>query len=144
MKQRQNGDRLESFNYSISLSLLFLYLCGAVQFRQLTSHITCICCSKRWEGKACHCNVVRPHEDYCHQLYCRKPAEQMWRNKRGQTPFRMESTRCDNLIPGIVAACRCGVEPGKLVYSSTSGHVPTCVYTSHSLNESFVPESQRK
>jgi len=31
--------------------------------------------------------------------------------------------RCDNLIPGIVAACRWGVESGKLVYSGTFGHV---------------------
>jgi len=53
-------------------------------------------------------------------------------------------TRCYNLIPGIVAACRCGVESGKLVYSSTFGHVTTCVYMSHRTNESFVPEQQRK
>jgi len=49
-----------------------------------------------------------------------------------------------NLIPGIVAACRWGVESGKLVYSSTFGHVPTCVYMSHRPNESFFPEKQRK
>jgi len=54
------------------------------------------------------------------------------------------STRCDNLILGIVAACRWVVESGKLVYSSTFGHVPTCVYLSHRPNESFVPEQQRK
>jgi len=53
-------------------------------------------------------------------------------------------TRCDNLIPGIVAACRWVVESCKLVYSSTFGHVPTCVYMSHRPNESFVPEQQRK
>ena len=53
-------------------------------------------------------------------------------------------TWCDNLIPGIVAACRCGVESGKLVYSSTFGHVPTCVYMSHRPNESFVLQQQRK
>jgi len=33
--------------------------------------------------------------------------------------------RRENLIPGIVAACCWGVESGKLVYSSTFGHVPT-------------------
>jgi len=48
------------------------------------------------------------------------------------------------VIPGIVAACRWGVESGKLVYSSKSGHVPTCVYMSHRPNESFIPEQQRK
>jgi hypothetical protein len=53
-------------------------------------------------------------------------------------------TRCDNLIPGIVTACRWGVESGKLVYSSTFGHVPTCVYMSHRPNKSFIPEQQRK
>jgi len=53
-------------------------------------------------------------------------------------------TRCDNLIPGIVAACCWGVDSGKLVYSSTFGHVLTCVYMSHRQNESFVPEQQRK
>ena len=36
-------------------------------------------------------------------------------------------TRRDNLIPGIVAACRWDVESGKLVYSTKFGHVPTCV-----------------
>jgi len=40
-------------------------------------------------------------------------------------------TWCDNLIPGIVAAFRWGVESGKLVYSSTFGHDPICVYMSH-------------
>jgi len=53
-------------------------------------------------------------------------------------------TWCDNLIPGIVAVCCWVVESGKLVYSSTFGHVPTCVYMSHRPNESFVPEQQRK
>jgi len=52
--------------------------------------------------------------------------------------------RCENLIPGIVAACRWGVESGRLVYPSTFGHIPTCVYMSHRSNESFVPEQQRK
>jgi hypothetical protein len=42
---------------------------------------------------------------------------------------------CDNLIPGIVAACRCGVESGKFVYSNTFGHAPTRVYISHRPNE---------
>jgi hypothetical protein len=37
-----------------------------------------------------------------------------------------------------------GVESGKLMYPSTSGHVPTCVYMSHRTNEPFVPEHQRK
>ena len=53
-------------------------------------------------------------------------------------------TKCNNLIPGIVTACRCGVESGKLLYSSTFGHVPTCVYMSYRPNDSFVPEQQRK
>ena len=53
-------------------------------------------------------------------------------------------TMCDNLFPGIVAACRWSVESGKLVYSGTFGHVPTCDYMSHRQNESFVPEQQRK
>jgi len=53
-------------------------------------------------------------------------------------------TRCDNLIPRIVAACRWSVESGKLVYSGMFGHVPTCVYMSHRPNESFIPEQQRK
>ena len=30
------------------------------------------------------------------------------------------------------------------MYSSTFGHVPTCVYMSHKPNESFVPEQQMK
>jgi hypothetical protein len=38
---------------------------------------------------------------------------------------------CDNLIPGMAAACRWGVESGKLTYPSTFGHVATCVYTSY-------------
>ena len=53
-------------------------------------------------------------------------------------------TRCNNLIPGRVAACHWGVESGKLVYWSTFGHVPTCVSMRHRPNESFVPEQQRK
>jgi hypothetical protein len=52
------------------------------------------------------------------------------------------STRCDNLIPGIVAAFRWGVQSGKLVYSSMFGHAQTCVYMSHRPNESFVPSSR--
>jgi len=39
---------------------------------------------------------------------------------------------------------RWGVASGKLVYSSTFGHVPTCVCMSHVPNEPFVPEQQRK
>jgi len=58
--------------------------------------------------------------------------------------LRTKYKRCDNLIPGIVAACRWDVESGKLVYSSTFGYVQTCVYMSHRPNESFVPEQQRK
>jgi hypothetical protein len=58
--------------------------------------------------------------------------------------IKINHTWCDNLIPGIVPACRWGVASGKLVYSSTFGHVPTCVYMSHRPNESFVPEQQRK
>jgi hypothetical protein len=55
-----------------------------------------------------------------------------------------EHTRCNNLIPGIVAAFRWGVESGKLVYSSMFGHIQICVYMSHRPNELFVPEQQRK
>jgi len=51
---------------------------------------------------------------------------------------RLVCTWCDNWIPGIVAACRCSVDSGKLVYSSTFGHVQTCVYMSHRPNELFV------
>jgi hypothetical protein len=53
-------------------------------------------------------------------------------------------TRSDNLIPGMAAACRWGVESGKLMYPSTFGHVPACVYMSHRLNESFVAQQERK
>jgi hypothetical protein len=53
-------------------------------------------------------------------------------------------TRCENLIPGIDAACRWGNASGKLAYSSTFGHVSSCVYTSHRPNEPFIPEQQRK
>ena len=53
-------------------------------------------------------------------------------------------TRCDNLIPGIVAVCRWGVESGKFVYLITLGHGPPCVYMIHRPDESFVPEQQRK
>ena len=53
--------------------------------------------------------------------------------------FYRRKTWCCNLIPGIVAAFRWGVESGKLVYSSTTGHVSTCVYMSHRPKESFVP-----
>jgi hypothetical protein len=52
--------------------------------------------------------------------------------------------RCDNLILGIVAAYYWGFESGKLVYSSTFGHVSTCVYMSHRPNEPFVPYQQKK
>jgi hypothetical protein len=53
-------------------------------------------------------------------------------------------TRCDNLIPRIVAACHWGVESGKRVYSSTFRHLPTWVYMNHRSNELFIPEQQRK
>jgi len=56
----------------------------------------------------------------------------------------MQLTKFVNLIPGIVAACRWGVKSGKLVYSGTFRHVPTCVYMSHRPNKSFVSEQQRK
>jgi len=52
-------------------------------------------------------------------------------------------SRCDNLIPGIVTACRWSVESRKLVYSGTFGYVPTCDYMNHRPIESFVPEQQR-
>jgi hypothetical protein len=48
--------------------------------------------------------------------------------------------RCDNLIPGMATACYMGVESGKLVYPSTFGHVPTCVYMSYRPNKSFIPK----
>ena len=50
--------------------------------------------------------------------------------------------RCDNLIPGIVAECHWVVKSRKLVYSSTFGHVPTCVYMSHRPNEPSFPSSR--
>jgi hypothetical protein len=53
-------------------------------------------------------------------------------------------TRSNNLIPGMATACRSGVESSKLMYPSTFGHVPTCIYMSHRPNESFVPKQQRK
>jgi len=43
-------------------------------------------------------------------------------------------------IPSVSLGCWVGV----LVYSSTFGHVPTCVYMSHRPNDSFVPEQQKK
>jgi len=58
--------------------------------------------------------------------------------------IRADHTRCDNLVPGTVAACRWGAESGKLAYSSTFGHIPTGDYMSHRPNESFVPKQQRK
>jgi hypothetical protein len=57
--------------------------------------------------------------------------------------FSLWHTRCDNLIPGMAAACRWGVESGKLMYPGTFGHVSTCVYMSHRPNESFVSKQQR-
>jgi hypothetical protein len=57
---------------------------------------------------------------------------------------RKPHMRYNNLIPGTVTACRWGFESGRLVYSSTFGHVPTGVYMSHRPNELFVPEQQRK
>ena len=50
----------------------------------------------------------------------------------------INSSKCNNLIPGIIVACRWGVESGQLVYSSTFGHVPTRIYMSHRPNKSFV------
>jgi hypothetical protein len=49
-------------------------------------------------------------------------------------------TWCDNLIPRIVARVLSQANS----YSSTFGHVPTCIYMSHRPSESFVPEQQRK
>jgi hypothetical protein len=40
-------------------------------------------------------------------------------------------TKCDNLIPGMVAAFRWGIEVGQIMYPSTFEHVPTCVYMSY-------------
>jgi hypothetical protein len=57
---------------------------------------------------------------------------------------RKKSTRSDNLIPGMAAACRWGVESGKLVYPNMVGHVPNFIYMSHRQNESFVPKQQQK
>jgi hypothetical protein len=48
-----------------------------------------------------------------------------------------QNTRYDNGIPGMAAACHWGAESGKLMYSSTSGYVPTCVYMSHRPSVSF-------
>jgi hypothetical protein len=48
-------------------------------------------------------------------------------------------TRSDNLILGMAASCRWGVESGKLMYPSTFGHVPTCVYMSRNRGSSTCP-----
>jgi hypothetical protein len=53
-------------------------------------------------------------------------------------------TMCDNLIPGMDAACRKGVESGRLMYASMFGHITTFVYMSYRPNESFVPKQQKK
>jgi hypothetical protein len=45
------------------------------------------------------------------------------------------STWSDNVIPGMVTAYSWGVEPGKFMYQSTFGHVPTCIYMSYRPNE---------
>jgi hypothetical protein len=43
-------------------------------------------------------------------------------------------TMYDNLIPGMAAACCWVVGSGKLMYTSSFGHVPTCVYVSYRPN----------
>jgi len=43
--------------------------------------------------------------------------------KRLRRIVKCEYTRCDNLITEIVAACHWDIQSGKLVYSSTFGHV---------------------
>jgi hypothetical protein len=43
----------------------------------------------------------------------------------------------------MAAACIWGVESGKLMYPSTFGYIPTCVYMSYRPNESFILK-QRK
>jgi hypothetical protein len=48
---------------------------------------------------------------------------------------------CNNLVPGMAAACYWGIESGKLVYLSIFGHVPACIYMSHRSNESFTPRA---
>jgi hypothetical protein len=53
-------------------------------------------------------------------------------------------TRCDNIIPGMAAAYRWGIQSGKLMYPSTFVLVPTYIYMSHRPNEPFVPKQQRK
>jgi hypothetical protein len=50
----------------------------------------------------------------------------------------------NNLIPRMAAACRRGVESGKLIYLSMFGHVATCISMSYRPNKSFFPMQQRK
>jgi hypothetical protein len=44
----------------------------------------------------------------------------------------------------MAAACRWGVDSGKLVYPSTFEHVPTFVCVNYRPSKSFVPKQQRK
>jgi hypothetical protein len=41
----------------------------------------------------------------------------------------------------MAAACGWGIEPRKLMYPSTSGHVPTGVYMRYRQNELFLSRS---
>jgi hypothetical protein len=54
------------------------------------------------------------------------------------------NTICDNLVPGMVAACRWGVESGELMFPGTFGHVPTRMYMSYRPSEPFVSKQQSK
>jgi hypothetical protein len=51
---------------------------------------------------------------------------------------RWENIQCDNLIPGLGMLVAWALSQGKLMYQSTFGHVPTCVYMSYRPNEQFA------
>lgn len=51
-------------------------------------------------------------------------------------------TQFDNLIPEMAAACRWGVELGKLMYPSIFKHIATGVYMSYRPNAHLVHEAR--
>lgn len=46
--------------------------------------------------------------------------------------------RCDNLIPRMITACCWCNEPGKHLYPSISGHVPTYTFLRSKIDELFI------
>ena len=95
-------------------------------------------CGRKPEAKSPHGKVT------CKERISNKDCWNAWRLSEVRMASEGPVYMVRQLIPGIIAACRWGVESGKLVYSSTFGHVPTGVYMSHRPNESFVLEQQRK